>query len=133
MRSLSLTFLKALGAVCCLAVVSCSAPQKASEVEPLFNPADLPAPPASERLLISYDAGTALLRLRADGFDQLPLQEKLYAYYLYRASIAGRDISFDQRHRHALEIRRLLDLVLSHQDKLKEADLIAIYRYAKLF
>jgi dipeptidyl-peptidase-3 len=133
MRSLILHLSKTLGALCCLGLFACSSPQKVAEVEPLFNPADLPSPPASEGLLISVDGGTGLLRLRAEGFDQLPLQQKLYAYYLYRAAIAGRDISVDQRHRHALEIRRLLDLVLTHQDRLEKMDLISIYRFAKLF
>ena len=39
-----------------------------------------------------------------DDFDDLSLQEKILAYYLYEAALWGRDIKIDQGHRDALEI-----------------------------
>ena len=77
--------------------------------------------------------GIALVQLYADGFEELELREKLLAYYLYKASLAGRDIAFDQKHRYALTIRHLLDRVLSHPLGLAEDAEAAILTYTKLF
>jgi dipeptidyl-peptidase III len=47
--------------------------------------------------------------LPARGFEQLSLQRKLLAYYLYRAAIAGNDIATHQSHRYAFEIKDTLE------------------------
>lgn len=52
-----------------------------------------------------------VLGVDAPGFDQLALNQKLLAYYLYRAAIAGHTIADQQNHRHALEIRTLLETI----------------------
>ena len=52
------------------------------------------------------------MQLYADGFDKLPLKEKTLIWHLYRAALAGRDIYYDQRHRHNLGIRHLLEQIL---------------------
>ena len=58
----------------------------------------------------------AVVQLYADGFDKLTLKEKTLVWYLCRAAIAGRDIYYDQRHRHNLGMRALLEGVLTHAD-----------------
>lgn len=56
-------------------------------------------------------ADIQLLRYRLDGFDGLSLRQKLYIYYLAKATLAGRDITTDQFCRHNLRIRRTLEAV----------------------
>ena len=54
------------------------------------------------------------MQLYADGFEKLALKEKTLVWHLYRAALAGRDIYYDQRHRHNLAIRHLLEQMLRH-------------------
>jgi len=77
-------------------------------------------------------SGIALVQLYADGFEQLPLQQKLLAYYLYKAAVAGRDITYDQNHRWSLAIRQLLDGIVSHPLGLTPETEQRITEYAKL-
>ena len=51
----------------------------------------------------------AVVQYYADGFEALPTPTKVLAWHLYEAALAGRDIYYDQRHRHNLGIRRLLE------------------------
>ncbi len=76
---------------------------------------------------------TMIVQVYADGFDELTLPEKLTAYYLYRAAVAGRDINFDQHHKNALEIRTLLEEVITHSDGIEQAVYENILTYTKLF
>ena len=56
----------------------------------------------------------AVARLYADGFEDLDRRERVLAFYLYRAALAGRDIFYDQMGRDVLEIRDLLEEILTH-------------------
>lgn len=47
------------------------------------------------------------------GFDQLSLQQKQFAYYLYEAALCGRDIVYDQRDKYNLLIRKTLEHIYS--------------------
>jgi len=51
----------------------------------------------------------AVVQLYADGFDALPIDQKRLIWHLYQAALAGRDIYFDQRYRHALDMRDVLE------------------------
>lgn len=75
----------------------------------------------------------AVVQLYADGFDKLTLKEKTLVWHLYQAAIAGRDIYYDQRHRHNLGIRALLEGVLTHADGVPAGTLAELTRYTKLF
>src|SRR5687767_12535028 len=75
----------------------------------------------------------AVVQLYADGFSTLPLREKTLIYHLSQAAIAGRDIFYDQKHRHALEMRRILEAIVSHPQGIDAATLGEIQRYTKLF
>ncbi len=52
-----------------------------------------------------------VLGVDAPGFGRLSPNQKLLAYYLYRAAIAGHTIADQQNHRHALEIRTMLETI----------------------
>lgn len=58
-------------------------------------------------------ADTRILRYQVNGWDQLPLKEKQLAYYLTMAGLAGRDIMWDQNHKHNLVIRRAMERMLA--------------------
>ncbi len=75
----------------------------------------------------------AVVQLYADGFDQLPLNEKILLYHLTQAAIAGRDIYIDQRYKHSLAVRDLIEEILTHSKGVEGKTLEAIRRYAKLF
>jgi dipeptidyl-peptidase-3 len=75
----------------------------------------------------------AVVQLYADGFDKLTLREKTLVWHLYQAALAGRDIYYDQRHRHNLGIRRLLEQILLHPDGVPADTLRELTRYTKLF
>ena len=75
----------------------------------------------------------AVVQLYADGFDELPLEEKILIYHLYEAALAGRDIYYDQRYAHNLEMRDVLEEILTHAAGIEPATLAEIERYTKLF
>jgi hypothetical protein len=56
-------------------------------------------------------ADIQMLRYRLDGFESLTLRQKLYIYYLAKATLCGRDITTDQFGRYNLRIRFLLEAV----------------------
>jgi dipeptidyl-peptidase-3 len=90
------------------------------------------AAPERKYLLERID-DAAVVQIYADGFESLPLREKTLIWHLYQAAIAGRDIFYDQRHRHALEMRRILEAVIRHPQGIDAATLDEIRRYTKLF
>lgn len=59
-------------------------------------------------------ADIRILRYRIEGFEQLSLREKTFAYYLYRAALEGRDIIYDQNYKYNLLIRRVLECIINH-------------------
>jgi dipeptidyl-peptidase-3 len=93
--------------------------------------ADVPS--TTRPYLLEQVDDAAVVQLYADGFDKLTLREKTLVYHLYRAAIAGRDIYYDQRHRHNLGMRHLLEEILRHPKKIPAATLKEITRYTKLF
>ncbi len=56
-------------------------------------------------------ADLQMLRYRLTGFEQLSLQQKTLVYYLSKAALFGRDITFDQYGRYNLRIRKMLEVV----------------------
>ena len=106
-----------------MVTTSCSRPEPAAREAPA---------PARKYLLENVD-DAAVVQVYADGFEKLPLREKTLIWHLYQAAIAGRDIFYDQRHRNALEMRAILEAVVSHPQGIDAAVLAGITRYTKLF
>ncbi len=80
----------------------------------------------------------AVVQLYADGFEALPTDQKILIWHLSQAALAGRDIYYDQRYRHNLEMRAVLEGIVraANQDALGASprDVIdEIRRYTKLF
>src|SRR5262245_49152087 len=62
--------------------------------------------------LLERVGDAAVVQVYADGFRDLSLRDKTLIWHLSRAAIAGRDIFYDQRYRHNLEMRDLLEAIL---------------------
>src|SRR5262249_40982715 len=94
-------------------------------------------PPASHadtrKYLLERVEDAAVVQLYADGFDELPLREKTLIYHLYHAAIAGRDIYYDQRYEHNLDMRDVLEEIVTHADGIDAPTLSTIWTYTKLF
>jgi dipeptidyl-peptidase-3 len=58
-------------------------------------------------------ADLQVLRYQVPGFNELPLQQKKLAYYLYEAALSGRDIIYDQKSNHGLLLRKTLEVMYS--------------------
>lgn len=56
-------------------------------------------------------ADIQMLRYRLDGFEALTMRQKLYIYYLAKATLCGRDITTDQFGRYNLRIRKVLETI----------------------
>ena len=56
---------------------------------------------------------TGICQLYVDGWDELTPKERLYAYYLSQATLAGRDIYWKQMHKDALAIRALTEGIVA--------------------
>jgi dipeptidyl-peptidase III len=87
----------------------------------------------TRRYLLERIDEAAVVQLYADGFVDLPLREKVLIYHLYQAAIAGRDIYYDQRYAYNLEMRDVLEEILTHPSGIDAETLVEIERYTKLF
>lgn len=56
-------------------------------------------------------ADLQLLRYRLNGFERLSVRQKVLVYYLSKATLFGRDITFDQFGQYNLRIRKMLEVV----------------------
>ena len=98
--------------------------------------ASAPAPAATTTdrpYLLERVGEAAVVQLYADGFRELPLREQILVWHLYQAAIAGRDIYYDQRYAHNLEMRDALESILTHAQHVDPATRAEIERYTKLF
>lgn len=77
-------------------------------------------------------ADLQVLRYQVPGFESLSQQQKELAYYLYMAGMSGRDIFYDQKYKHNLRIRKVLECILtSYQGDSTSSDYLAFVTYAK--
>ena len=91
------------------------------------------AAPADRQYLLERIGEAAVVQLYADAFRDLPLREKTLVWHLGQAAIAGRDIFYDQRYAHNLEMRDILEAIVTHPSDADRATLDEIARYTKLF
>jgi dipeptidyl-peptidase III len=106
--------------------MECRDPQPRTE----GRPADVAA---TRPYLLEPIDDAAVVQLYADGFEKLTLAEKTLVWHLYLAALAGRDIYYDQRHRHNLGMRHLLEQIITHSKGIDGGDLKELTRYTKLF
>jgi dipeptidyl-peptidase-3 len=89
--------------------------------------------PSERKYLLERVDDAAVAQVYADGFNELPLDQKILIWHLYRAALAGRDIYYDQRHLLSLDMRDLLEEILTHAEGIDPVVLAELERYTKLF
>ena len=67
-------------------------------------------------------ADIRILRYRLENFEKLTLKQKTLAYYLAKAALAGRDITFDQFGKWNLLIRKTLEAIYLHYEGDRNTD-----------
>lgn len=67
-------------------------------------------------------ADIQMLRYELKGFENLSLTQKIYIYCLSKATLLGRDITFDQQGKYNLRIRKTLEAVYRHYDGNRESE-----------
>ena len=90
------------------------------------------APSAAPAILKTVD-GVGLVPLSIEGFDALPPAERALAYYLTRAAIAGRDRAWNRDGGTVLELRDLLEEILTHPRAIEAPVREAIQAYLERF
>ena len=111
-----------------LAAFGCSRPApEQTAAKPAAPQAD------AKKYLLERVDDAAVVQLYADDFSSLSLREKTLIWHLYQAAIAGRDIFYDQKHAHNLEMRGVLEAIVSHPNGIDGSTLSEIQRYTKLF
>ena len=67
-------------------------------------------------------ADIQMLRYELKGFENLSLTQKIYIYCLSKATLLGRDITFDQQGKYNLRIRKTLEAVYLHYESNRESE-----------
>lgn len=92
-----------LGAAAALVLSSCN-PKEEMHTETAHN---------DFQWQVDRFADIKVLRYQIPSWDDLKPQQRIYAYHLTQAGLAGRDIMWDCNYRHNLEIRKALEAILS--------------------
>ncbi len=67
-------------------------------------------------------ADIQMLRYELKGFENLSLTQKIYIYCLSKATLLGRDITFDQQGKYNLRIRKTMEAVYLHYEGNRESE-----------
>jgi dipeptidyl-peptidase-3 len=82
--------------------------------------------------LVEHFQDWGVIRYRVPGFEELPLKQKIYIYYLTQAALSGHDIIFDQNCRMNLAIRKVLEQIYERFPDHGDANFIKLELYLKL-
>ena len=83
--------------------------------------------------LVDRVGQTGFLQLEAESFKDLTPQQKALAFWLSMAAIAVNPIAYDQNSSYGLELKHLLEQILTHSDGIDPTVLKKITDYTKLF
>ncbi len=72
-------------------------------------------------------ADIQMLRYELKGFENLSLTQKIYIYCLSKATLLGRDITFDQQGKYNLRIRKTLEAVYLHYEGNRESEVFKAF------
>ena len=87
---------------------------------------------ADFRVEVERFADVRILRYRVPGFEALDARAKTLLYYLYEAALCGREITYDQKYRYNLALKRTLEQILRHYPGNRDtADFRALTLYLK--
>jgi len=74
----------------------------------------LAAAGAALRVEVERFADVRVLRYRVPGFEALDARTKELLYYLYEAALCGREMTYDQKYRYNLAVKRTLEQIVRH-------------------
>src|SRR5437763_14870462 len=112
-----------------LGTVSCGGGAGSHATTPAPVAPAAPSPTADQKYLLERVDDAAVVQVYSDGFRDLPLKDKTLIWHLYQAALAGRDIFYDQRYAHNLEMRDVLEAIVTHADRVEPATRAEIFRY----
>jgi dipeptidyl-peptidase III len=116
-----------------LAATACGG-DKASESGTPVAAASSPTTSSTDRkYLLERVDDAAVVQVYADGFSALSLKDKTLVWHFYQASLAGRDIFYDQKYIHNLDMRDVLEAIVTNPAGVDASTLAEIQRYTKLF
>jgi dipeptidyl-peptidase-3 len=87
----------------------------------------------SQPSLVTRVGDTGFIQLTAESFNDLSLNQKLDAYWLYMAAVAVHPIVYDQNSIYGLREKHLLETILTHSANIDPAVLQKITDYTMLF
>jgi len=97
------------------------------------TPTPAAAPAAERTYLLERVDDAAVVQIYADGFAALSLREKTLVWHLYQAALSGRDIFYDQKYAPSLEMRDVLEAIITQASGIDGPTLAEVTRYTKLF
>jgi len=77
---------------------------------------------AEFRVEVERFADVRILRYRVPGFEALDARTKKLLYYLYEAALCGREITYDQKYRYNLSVKRTLEQIVRHYPGDRDTD-----------
>src|SRR5207253_1853574 len=119
-----------------IGAVSCGRGQPAASNNAAAPPAaaqPTTAAATDRKYLLERVDEAAVVQLYADGFASLPLREKTLIWHLYQAALAGRDIYYDQKYEHNLDMRDVIESIITHPAGVDPKTLADVQHYTKLF
>jgi dipeptidyl-peptidase-3 len=90
-------------------------------------------PQSPQSSLVARVRDTGFIQLTADSFGDLTQDQKMDAYWLYRAAIAVDPITYDQNSADGLREKHLLESILTHPNGIDPSVLKKITDYTMLF
>ena len=98
----------------------------------LLSCSDKAAQEGEFKYLIDEFADLKIMRYQVPGWDELSLQQKEYVYHLAEAAKYGRDIIWMQNNRYNLDVRKVLEKILSdYEGDRTSQDWLNFETYAK--
>lgn len=91
------------------------------------------APQAPQSSLVARVGETGFVQVTADSFADLTPDQKMDAYWLYRAAVAIDPIAYDQNSADGLRLKHLLEAILTHAKGIDPAVQKKIAEYTMLF
>ncbi len=85
-----------------LTAISCDVKKSVKTPEPA---------PVAEKILLDTFADLQILWYELPGFEKLSIRQKTFIYYLSEATLAGRDIIYDQHCKHNLAVRKTIEAI----------------------
>lgn len=98
--------LPAMALLSAAALASCGSGEQKTEAR-----TEQSAPKGDFKVMAESFADLQLLRYQVPGWEELSLQQKELAYYLYEAALCGRDIYYDQANKYGLTLRKTIETV----------------------